>query len=196
MNNSKLFDLRAKQYEAAFRLGVPFQQYIQTGSPADNARWSRSLEAIQLQPAQSALLAGFTRKMQLLCLSGIWCGDCARQCPIIHKLASQSELIELRFVENVGVPELADELRIHGAARVPVLVCLSEDFFEVARFGDRPLATYRQKAGLESGPACAIGGGSAGDSNLNLEIQEWLDVLERAQLILKLSPMLRARYGD
>ena len=41
---------------------------------------------------------------------------------------------------------VAKELSICGAPRVPVLVFLSEDWFECERHGERTLATYREKA--------------------------------------------------
>jgi hypothetical protein len=60
-------------------------------------------------------------------------------------------------------------------------VFFSEDGFEVARYGERTLATYRRLAGE------ATGGDVAAD---------WLREFERVQWILRLSPRLRKLHGD
>ncbi len=89
-----------------------------------------------------------------------------------------------------------DELRICGAKKVPVVVFLTEDFFEVERYGDRTLSVYRRKAERELGPACPVILGPQDGNEAAVEIQEWLDIFERVQLMLRLSPPLRRRYGD
>lgn len=118
-----------------------------------------------------------------------------RQGPMLYRIAHQSSMIDLRFIDNQEHPELRDELRVSGGARVPVAVALSEDYFEVARFGDRTLSHYRLKAQRELGAACDSG--LAGDpSELAAEVTEWVEFFERCQLILRLSPFLRTRHND
>ena len=51
---------------------------------------------------------------------------------------------------------VVNRVRRHQAnARVPVVVFLSEDYFEVGRFGDRLLSAYRAKGAKELVAACA-----------------------------------------
>lgn len=154
----------------------------------------QSYESARLSDEQRSLLAAFRRKQNILVLSGIWCGDCARSCPLLVKIAEATSTISLRFVESRSDPTLVDELRIHGASRVPVVVTLSEDYFEVSRFGDRTLSVYRRKASEELGPSCAIGGSSS--AALDAEIADWVSHVERSELMLRLSGLLRARYND
>ena len=113
----------------------------------------------------------------------------------MEAIGCASSRLDLRFVERVN-DALADELRINGAFKVPVVVLLSEDFYEVARIGDRMLSIYRKKAQRELGPACEVGLVPPAAEELAVEIDEWLDEFERAQWILRLSPLLRERYGD
>jgi len=77
-----------------------------------------------------------------------------------------------------------------------VVVALSEDFFELARFGDRHLSVYRRKAEQEFGPACDAGILGPSESELAEELEEWSGFFERAQRMLQLAPMLRRRYND
>jgi hypothetical protein len=87
-------------------------------------------------------------------------------------------------------------LMINGGHRIPVVVFLSEDWFEVARYGERTLSTYRRLAFEQLGPSCPTGIVSPGEDAVGKVTAEWLAEFERAQLILRLSPRLRAMYGD
>lgn len=165
-------------------------------TPAQRARWDASHQRIVLTEAQISLLEGFRRRMPVVVLTGAWCGDCINQCPILEHIARASSTIELKFLDRDARPELRDRLAINGGHRVPVVVFLSEDFQEVARFGDRPLSTYRRMAVSHLGPSCPTGLVAPDDEALAAAVADWLDQFERAQLILRLSPRLRQRHGD
>jgi thiol-disulfide isomerase/thioredoxin len=142
------------------------------------------------------LLQSFQRDMPVLCLAGAWCGDCVNQCPIFDHFAAATPKIQLRFFDRDAHPELAAELQVCGGARVPVVVFLSEDGFEVARYGDRTLSKYRQLIVDNSGPACPTGIVPPPQDLLSSVTQDWLNEFERVQWILRLSGRLRQKHGD
>lgn len=104
--------------------------------------------------------------------------------------------VRLRVIDREASEALKEELRILGGARVPVVVFLSEDFYEVGRFGDRLLTFYRLKAQRETGAACPTGLIPTPGHELAAEMAEWVDVFERMLLMLRTSALLRQRYGD
>jgi thiol-disulfide isomerase/thioredoxin len=134
--------------------------------------------------------------MPVLCLCGAWCGDCINQCPVFDHFARATDRIDLRFLDRDIKPEVRQELSINGGHRVPVLVFLSEDGFEVSRYGERTLSTYRRMASEQLGPACPTGFVPPAAEALAAVTADWLAEFERAQLILRLSPRLRAMHGD
>ena len=115
---------------------------------------------------------------------------------MLDMIGSAAPVLDIRFIDNQANARLCDELRIHGAARVPVAVFLSEDFFEVGRFGDRQLAAYRRKARTELGEACDAGIVPPSPEELAEELAEWFACFEREQLLLRVSPFLRRRHND
>jgi hypothetical protein len=115
---------------------------------------------------------------------------------MLDLIGSTSPQLDIRFIDNQAIPQVRDELRIHGASRVPVVVFLSEDFFEVGRFGDRQLAAYRRKARTELGDACDSGIVAPPSGELAEEVAQWFQNFERQQLLLRLSPFLRRRHND
>ncbi|MFM7130283.1 MAG: thioredoxin family protein [bacterium] len=169
-------------------------------SSEHHRRWQANHSAISLTADQKNRLALFTRRMGVLCLSGTWCGDCASQCPIYQHIveAAPPGLIDLRFIDrDAAPPDLAAAIRINGGQRVPALIFISEDGFEVARYGEKTLAKYRDEAARLGGVACSIGLVSEAENTLRQAvIAEWVDQFERAQLILRLSARLRQKYND
>lgn len=193
---SPYYDTQTDFFQQYFALGLPYTEYVASSEPSQCA-YVRNYEAlIALTPAQEQRLAAYTRHMNVLVLSGLWCGDCTRQVPMLAAIEAACPLIKMRYVDSRSHPELHETLRINGALKVPVVVVLSEDFFELARFGDRHLSVYRRKAATELGPACETGLVPPAADALAIELAEWCDFFERLQLMLQLAPMLRQRYGD
>ncbi len=165
-------------------------------SEAQKQRWHQVRERVKLSPEQRSLLASFGRQMPVLSLAGAWCGDCAQQCPIFEEFAAAAPVIQVRYLDRDDHAEVQRELQINGGNRVPVLVFFSEDGFEVARYGERTLAKYRQMMREQAGPSCPTGLPGSDQDLLTQATQDWLNEFERVQWILRLSPRLRERHGD
>jgi hypothetical protein len=189
-------DTRTDFFRRYYALGLPYEEYVASGEERQIANVRNYESLIALTPAQATLLGSYVRRMHVLVLSGLWCGDCTRQIPMLAAIERACPLIEMRYLDSRSHPELHEELRINGAMKVPVVVVLSEDFFELSRFGDRHLSVYRRKAATECGPACETGLVPPSEEALATELSEWCDYFERLQLMLRLAPMLRKRYED
>lgn len=194
---SAYFDRRAELFHRAFRDALPYSGYLATGNDRERTAWTRAETALPTLPNDAnTRLDPAGRIVNVLCLSGIWCGDCVRSVPIVARLAEVAgPSVDLRLVDRDAIPELRDELRVLGAMRVPMVIFLTEDFHEIGRYGDRPLTVYRDKAVTELGAACPLPGSADGGA-LAAETDEWLDVFERMILMARLAPPLRARHGD
>ena len=199
MTDSAYSDVRQNLWRSAFEEATSYGDYLQGSKPKHRDRWLDCARRLPALPStERARVSGYHRKLRLLLVSGIWCGDCVRQGPLIHQIAEAcDDSVELRVIDRDQNEVLRDEVRLLGALRVPVLVGLTEDFFEVGRFGDRTLATYRQKAIDEVGASCPVPSAGSPDGQELVEIRaEWLGVIERWILMARLSPQLRARYTD
>jgi len=192
----KYFDPRSDLWRRAFDLGKPYEAYL-AASPADKAdRWREMAGQVpELTDGQVERLTGFNRTLNVIALSGVWCGDCVRQGPMLDRLARAAGA-ELRWLERDELPEFRDEVRIAGAMRVPSVVFCTEDFWSLGRFGDRMLTAYLRKAANEMGAACPVPYAAPPEGDLAAEQGEWLDIFERMLLMARLSPPLRARHGD
>jgi len=81
-----------------------------------------------------------------------------------------------------------------GAPRIPRVVILSEDWFEVDRLGDRSLSVYRSRMAREIGRGKDHG--VLSPAARQTELVEWVDAVERTLIILRTTPSLRKRYND
>ncbi len=198
MNNKpKYYDKRQDFWRTYFEQALPWQDYLTSGDPDYARQWEELNELIPpLTREQETMLANLPRALNILVYSGLWCGDCVRQGPILHHISCAGSAIDLRFIDRDTSEELQDECRVLGALRVPVVLFLSEDFHEVARFGDRHLSVYRNKLALERGEITTPPQFPPSREMLGIEQNEWVDLVERVLTMLQLAPPLRARHND
>ena len=90
--------------------------------------------------------------------------------------------------------DLTDRVRINGGDRVPVALFLAEDHELCAIFGDRTLQRYRALAARQLGPSCPTGIVAPDKDEMAATLQDWLDEIERVQLMLRLSARLQRRH--
>jgi hypothetical protein len=184
-------------WQAIFAEALPYSAFLDRhATPQQRVRWDAMHARVQLTAEQTELLGSFTRAMPVLVLNGAWCGDCINQCPILDHFAEASPAIALRFLDREARADVRTALMINGGQRVPVVVFLSEDFLEVARYGERTISTYRRMAAQQLGPSCPTGLVPPDDAVVNAITTEWLTEFERVQLLLRLSPRLRQKHGD
>jgi thiol-disulfide isomerase/thioredoxin len=184
-------------YAKVFETGLSYHDFLaKYGTSDQQRRWAGLHADVRLSEAQRQVLSSFKRQMPVIVLAGAWCGDCVNQCPIFDHFAKASSVLDIRFFDRDANPELAAEMSVCGAARVPAVLFFSEDWFRCGLYGDRTLSKYRQMTADFSGAACPTGIGSPERTLLDNVVQEWLNEFERIQLMLRTSARLRKLHGD
>jgi thiol-disulfide isomerase/thioredoxin len=180
-----------------FSQALPYNDYLLTGTPEQQRRWTDFHACATLTSPQRDLLTGFVRQMRVLVVSGIWCGDCVQQCPLLDHIASaNSAKVDLRFLDRDQHRDLAEQIRINEGDRVPVALFLAEDFQLCSIFGDRTLNRYRAMAHRQLGPSCPTGIGGPDGEEIAATLADWVNEFERIQLMLRLSSRLRKKHAD
>ncbi len=188
---------------AMFDQAAPYEAFVSAGEAhGHRPPWDQRYGQLELSEAQTNVVAGFTRKMHVLTLTGTWCGDCALQGAAAQRIAEANpDCIDLRFLlRDEQYAELVVKSQINGGFRVPVTWWLAEDFAPVFSFGDRTLSRYRSMARKALPPEEAAGlglrePGQAFDP-VRAVLDEMLAQFERAHLVLRLSKRLRELHGD
>jgi hypothetical protein len=182
---------------AEFESAAPYDRYLALAKPHEVENWRTFHGRVRPTAAQTALIGSFTRRINVLCISGAWCGDCVQQCPMFDHIArANPAAIDLRFVDRDEHAGLSDRLTICGGKRVPVVIFMNEDFDFAALAGDRTLSRYRALAGRALGSSCPLPGAPVPADEVAATLQDWVGEFERVHLMLRLSSKLRQRHGD
>jgi len=189
--------MKADDFAARWDSALPYERYVASGTPEQQRRWNQVYDAARLSDAQRRFVESFTRRVNLLVISGIWCGDCVQQCPLLQRIAQASAgKINLAFIDRDENRDLVEQHRINGGDRVPVVFFLAEDFEPCAVYGDRTLSRYRAMAAKQLGAACPVGIAAPDADEMRATLADWLNEIERIQLMLRLSSRLRQKHGD
>src|SRR5580704_11261702 len=158
-----------------FSAALSYPDYLQTGTDEQRRSWQQVYDAAKLTDAQFTLLHGFVRQMNVLIISGIWCGDCVQQCPLIARIAEANpQKIALRLLDRDQHRDLIDAFRVNGGDRVPVVLFLAEDFEFCSAYGDRTINRYRAIAQRQLGPSCPTGIVGPDADELTATLADWL----------------------
>lgn len=177
--------------------GLAYPDYLDTGTDQKKQDWTTIYDQATLTDAQTALLGSFTRKINIIVVSGVWCGDCVQQGPLIQRIADGApQAIDLRWVDRDEHMDLQEQVKINAGNRVPIVIFCAEDYEFVSWFGDRTLTRYRAMAAKNLGGACPMPGAPVPQNELNATLADWLEHFERAHLLLRLSGRLRQIHGD
>jgi thiol-disulfide isomerase/thioredoxin len=182
---------------STFQVALPYERYVLTGTPDQQKGWARVHESVALTSDQRAVLGGMTRRIHILVTSGMWCGDCAQQVPMLDHIARASNnALQLALVDRDAHKQLADMVRICGGNRVPTVLFANEDFEFLGLYGDKSLARLRAIARRSVGASCVLPSASLDVNEAAATLADWVGECERAHLIARLSPRLRERHND
>ncbi len=175
--------------------GLDWKAYLKKHE-SRTSNWGAHIANATLTADQRALLGSFERTMNVLVITGAWCGDCAVQCPMLGAIADACPTSSVRFLEQADHPHLVAHVHINAGERVPTVIWAAEDFEFCSLLGDRTLARYRSLAAKQLGGTCPLPTAKVDPQEAAHTLQGWLDEFERVQLMLRLSPRLRQVHGD
>ena len=195
--------MEAKYLQSKHEGGASYNDYVRSGTDQQFENWKQVYDqcapgsAGALTNDQTKLITGFTRRINIIAVSGIWCGDCVQQGPLVARIAEANpDSIDMRWLDRDEHIDLQERVRINAGNRVPVLIFCAEDYEFVSWYGDRTLSRYRAIAAKQLGAACPMPGAPIDQSEMADTTAEWVEQFERVHLLLRLSGRLRQIHGD
>ena len=107
-------------------------------SMLNDKRMSRLDKTIQLSDEVIASVEELQHPVTWLVLTEGWCGDAAQTLPIINKIASHSDKIDLKVVLRDENEELMNHFLTNGGKAIPKLIALNDDQEVLKSWGPRP----------------------------------------------------------
>jgi hypothetical protein len=118
-------------------------------------RMNRLDKTMVITPEYTQQLKNIKGKYIWLVLAEGWCGDAAQIVPVIHKMALQTEAVELKLLFRDENEEVMNLFLTNGTKGIPKLIVLDKATLEVlGDFGPRPqgatqfMQDYKAKHGL------------------------------------------------
>src|SRR5689334_13421500 len=88
-------DILRREFDRA----PPFDEFVKRAEPGHQPQWRERYGRLELDAQQRAVVDSFAREMNILCLTGPWCGDCALQGAAFARIADANpRKIHLRFI--------------------------------------------------------------------------------------------------
>lgn len=122
-------------------------------SALNDKRMDRLDKKTTLEESTENKLKEITESYTWLLISEGWCGDAAQNVPVINKMATVNNNINLRIVLRDENLELMDEFLTNGGRAIPILLILDKNKNVVATWGSRPseatkmVEEYKEKYG-------------------------------------------------
>lgn len=136
-------------------------------SELNETRMNRLDKTIKITVETEQFLSSLETEYIWLVLSEGWCGDAAQLLPVMNKMASLSDKIELKIVFRDENPELMNLFLTNGGKAIPKLIIIEKNTLEVvADWGPRPadaiklIVDYKAKHGIV-------------DETVKAELQMW-----------------------
>ncbi len=189
--------LTPELFKPHFERALPYDEYVSSGTPDQQPSWKKFHGKVALTDSQRAVLSTFSRRVNVLVISGTWCGDCVQQVPMFDHIARAARnAVALRLVDRDEHADLAAHVTICGGRRVPTVIFLNEDFELIGLAGDSTLSRFRAKAAKSLGASCPMPGAEVPADEVAANLQDWVNEFEKAHLLVRLSAKLRQRHGD
>ncbi|WP_297762496.1 thioredoxin family protein [uncultured Muriicola sp.] len=117
-------------------------------------RWDKTLKILEEVVKQ---LTDYQQKVYWLVITESWCGDSAPSLPVMNKIASYNDRIDLKIVLRNEHPKLMDAFLTNEKMAIPKLIVIDQETSEVlGTWGPLPTKAtimaneYRQKHGALS----------------------------------------------
>lgn len=107
-------------------------------SALNDKRMDRLDKKTTLEESTENKLKEITENYTWLLISEGWCGDAAQNVPVINKMATVNNNINLRIVLRDENLELMDEFLTNGGRAIPILLILDKNKNVIATWGSRP----------------------------------------------------------
>jgi len=145
---------------------IPTEDHI-VFTKLNEARMHRLDKTMQVTDETKSFLENLKKEYTWLVISESWCGDAAQILPVINKMATVSDKINLRIVLRDDNEELMNQFLTNGTKSIPKLIIIDKESNEViADFGSRPIMAkqlildYKAEHGVV-------------DEIVKIELQKW-----------------------
>lgn len=146
--------------------GIPTEDHI-VFTKLNEARMHRLDKTMQVTDETKSFLENLKKEYTWIVIAESWCGDAAQILPVINKMASVSDKINLRIVLRDDNEELMNQFLTNGTKSIPKLIIIDKESNDViADFGPRPIGAKQLILDYKADHGVV-------DETAKIELQKW-----------------------
>jgi hypothetical protein len=131
---------------ARFEQGLTYEQW-KAQMTRNRERHDANEQGLQLSEADLAPFKGLSRPVNVLMLAEDWCGDVIANTPIVGRIASEVDTLNLRVFLRDQNEDLMNQYLKEGKYKsIPTVVFFDDDFNELGRWVERPDSVTKLRA--------------------------------------------------
>lgn len=105
----------------------------------NEARLHRLDKTLQVEPEVALVMENLSKDYLWLVISESWCGDAAQSVPMLNKMATITDKVELKIIFRDQNLDLMDQYLTNGGRAIPKLLIVDKETLEVlGDWGPRP----------------------------------------------------------
>ena len=118
------------QISNLFENGMSFDEFIKTDEESYREKSLEVLESINFEEESIEKIKSIDEKINILICGEIWCADCMINIPVIEKMRTYNENINISIVSKDQIRE--SDIKIESHIKLPTFIVYDEDFNELA----------------------------------------------------------------
>jgi hypothetical protein len=127
----------ALNLKARYESGLEWEAWL-ASDDTNVERMRANYKAVTLTEADLRFLEGVERAVHILAIGEAWCGDVARQFPIMARMAAASPNLHMRIIGRDDQLDVMERYLSNGGLAIPVFVFFNDQFIEVGNWKARP----------------------------------------------------------
>ncbi|MHC4934442.1 MAG: thioredoxin family protein [Planctomycetota bacterium] len=100
--------------------------------------WLAADKRAAVEPEAVARLEGLPAARRVLVLTEDWCGDAAREVPVLARAFEAAPRVEHRYLDSDTHPAVVERYLTHGGRGIPLAIVQDEMGEELGAWGPRP----------------------------------------------------------
>lgn len=124
------------QLSNLFESGMSFDEFIKTDEESYREKSLEVLDSISFEEEFIEKIKSIDEEINILICGEIWCADCMINIPVIEKMRTYNDNINISIVSKDQIRE--SDIKIESHIKLPTFIVYDKDFTELGFFTEHP----------------------------------------------------------
>jgi len=121
-----------------FQSGVSFNDFVNTDTGSYREKTLEIFDTMEIDDDLLNKIKSIDRKINVLICAEMWCPDCMINVPVVEKMRTYNDNINISIVEKGGNEDFFKKYSYSDSAKIPTFLFCDENFKELGSFVEHP----------------------------------------------------------